>query len=57
MDLKKLGLITRFILLLNRSIVLQMIALQAQKIKIKHCGSDQSIKEDDNRISYFTKLD
>ena len=57
MDLKKLGLITRFILLLNRSIALQMIALQAQKIKIKHCGSDQSIKEDDNRISYFTKLD
>jgi len=39
MDLKKLGLITRYFILLlfyYRSIALQMIALQAQKIKIRH---------------------
>ena len=36
MDLKKLGLITRFILLLNRSIVLPMISLQVQKVKIRY---------------------
>lgn len=35
MDLKKLGLTTLFILLRNQSIVFQIIALQAQRLKIR----------------------
>lgn len=35
MDLKKLGLITLFMLLREQSIILQLVAYRAQKIKIR----------------------